>query len=557
MAEKYGDTTAQAIEQVGSFDKNKDIVEVMEVRGTEAYHEAKIKEPVPLLHARTLMLWAAMSIGFFCQTMNGYDTMMFGGLLNNKEYFLKHFNGEDKGIWAGLISSMYQIGGVCALPFVGPAIDQWGRRPGMFIGSVLIIVGTIVQGLTIHNASEHQMMGGRFLLGFGVTIAAAAGPIWVIETAHPQYRGIIGGLCNCTWLVGSILSSGAVRGGLDLHSNSSWLIPIWLQCFFPGIIALFAFVIPESPRWLYAHNKREKSHAVLTKWHGRGNPDSIWVQLELSEYEEYLELEGSDKRWWDYRKLFSTRANIYRTSVSCWFSAFTQWAGNSVLSYFMAAVLDTAGVNTSVGKANVSLGYAVEQFCFAVFGAFFVERFGRRKLMLCGFFGCALVWVGMTASAATLANSLTSGTMKGGDAKFSNQNAGNAVLFFIFAFGAVYSFNFTPLQSLYAVEVFSYEIRAKGMAFQGFFVNAAGLINQFAWPIALKKIEWKVYIIFIIACVVFGIIAYFFFPETRQRTLEELDLIFAAPNPVKYSVQKKTLAITENNDVVTVDHKEV
>jgi len=104
-----------------------------------------------------------------------------------------------------------------------------------------------------------------------------------------------------------------------------------------------------------------------------------------------------------------------------------------VLSYFMAAVLDTAGVNTSVGKANVSLGYAVEQFCFAVFGAFFVERFGRRKLMLCGFFGCALVWVGMTASAATLANSLTSGTMKGGDAKFSNQNAGNAVLFFIFA----------------------------------------------------------------------------------------------------------------------------
>jgi MFS family permease len=248
---------------------------------------------VPLGNPRTLKLFAVLLIGFFCQTMNGYDTMMFGGLLNNKEYFLRHFHGENKGIWAGLISSMYQIGGVSALPFVGPCIDQWGRRVGMFVGSILIIVGTIVQGLTSANASEGQMMGGRFVLGFGVTIAAAAGPIWVVETAHPKYRGIITGLCNTTWLAGSILSSGATRGGLDIQGNNSWLIPIWLQMFFPGIICIFAFFIPESPRWLYAHNKREKSKDVLTKWHGYGNPENAWVKLQLNEYEEYIELDGS------------------------------------------------------------------------------------------------------------------------------------------------------------------------------------------------------------------------------------------------------------------------
>ena len=112
--------------------------------------------------------------------MNGYDTMMLCGLLNKKEYFLKHFNGENKGIWARWITSMYQIGGVSALPFVGPAIDQWGRRAGMFIGSILIIVGTIVQGLTSANVFNRQMMGGRFVLGFNVTIPVAAGPIWVV-----------------------------------------------------------------------------------------------------------------------------------------------------------------------------------------------------------------------------------------------------------------------------------------------------------------------------------------------------------------------------------------
>lgn len=112
----------------------------------------------------------------------------------------------------------------------------------------------------------------------------------------------------------------------------------------------------------------------------------------------------------------------------------------------MAAVLDTAGVNSSIGKANVQLGYSVEQFVCAVIGAHFVEKIGRRKMMLCGFFGVSVVWVCMTASAGTLANSLVSGSVNDSDAVFTNKNAGNAVLAFIFVFGAVYSFNITPLQ---------------------------------------------------------------------------------------------------------------
>ena len=99
---------------------------------------------------------------------------MFGGLTANSR-FLAHFHGvcrpdliagqlanapqENNGIWAGLVSAMYQIGGVCALPFVGPAIDTYGRRVGMFIGSILIVLGTVITGTTIANASVHQVCG--------------------------------------------------------------------------------------------------------------------------------------------------------------------------------------------------------------------------------------------------------------------------------------------------------------------------------------------------------------------------------------------------------------
>lgn len=309
--EKIADGTAQTVDRVDSIDRAKNVsskpplirittltihfkvVEVKEVKGSEAYNEALLREPVSWTHPRSLQLFAILLVGFFCQTMNGYDSMLLGGLLNNKEYFLKHFNGENKGIWAGIISSMYQIGGVTALPFVGPAVDTWGRRVGMFIGSVLIIVGTIIQALTSTNASEGQMMGGRFVLGFGVSIAAAAGPIWIVETAHPKFRGIITGLCNTTWLAGAILASGATRGALEIQGNNSWIIPIWLQMVFPGLIVCFCMFVPESPRWLFTRNKREQAHAVLTKWHGLDNPESAWVQLQLNEYEHFLELDGS------------------------------------------------------------------------------------------------------------------------------------------------------------------------------------------------------------------------------------------------------------------------
>lgn len=96
--------------------------------------------------------------------MNGYDGSLLNGLLANPQ-FKSFFHGSNAGIWAGIVSSMYQIGGVVALPFVGPAIDTWGRKWGMFIGSLIIAIGTVISGTTFTDGKVGQFMGGRFLLG--------------------------------------------------------------------------------------------------------------------------------------------------------------------------------------------------------------------------------------------------------------------------------------------------------------------------------------------------------------------------------------------------------
>lgn len=134
----------------------------------------------------------------------------------------------------------------------------------------------------------------------------------------------------------------------------------------------------------------------------------------------------------------------------------------------------------------------------------------------------------------------------------SNVVAGNTTLFFIFLFGSVYSLGFTPLQALFPVEVLSFEMRAKGMAFSQLAVNLAGLLNQFAWPIAMSKIGWHTYIVFCGWCAFQTFAVWWCIPETKNRTLEELDEIFESPHPVKTSIQKRRVALAANGEIVEV-----
>lgn len=157
--------------------------------GNEAFNEAMLKEPPNAWSKQMILIYLFSLIGFFCSTMNGYDGSLINNLLQNK-WFKEKYVVENDGLWAGIVSSMYQIGGIVALPFVGPSIDGFGRRIGMFIGAGTIIIGTIIQGT---SNGMGQFMGGRFLLGFGVSIAASAGPMYVVEINHPAFRGVVGG----------------------------------------------------------------------------------------------------------------------------------------------------------------------------------------------------------------------------------------------------------------------------------------------------------------------------------------------------------------------------
>lgn len=98
-----------------------------------------------------------------------------------------------------------------------------------------------------------------------------------------------------------------------------------------------------------------------------------------------------------------------------------------------------------------------------------------------------------------------------------------------------FSFGWTPLQGLYPAECLAFEVRAKGLALQGWFTNVFSLINTFGLPSALEALNWKTYLIFMCWDIVGIAVIYVFAVETKQLSLEELDEVFEAKHPKQKS----------------------
>ena len=118
------------------------------------------------------------------------------GAINAMESYQETFGLDGAGSSTGIIFIIYNLGQIAAFPFCGFFADGYGRRVCIFVGCFLVIVGTVVQ--TTSNTTGH-FMAGRFVLGFGASIASAAGPAYTVELAHPAYRGTMAGMYNNFW----------------------------------------------------------------------------------------------------------------------------------------------------------------------------------------------------------------------------------------------------------------------------------------------------------------------------------------------------------------------
>ncbi|RAK88553.1 general substrate transporter [Aspergillus costaricaensis CBS 115574] len=441
----------------------------------------------------------------------GYDGSLMNGL-QSLEQWQDYFNNPT-GSLLGTIVAAQSIGSVIALPFLGNLCDWYGRKPILLAGLIIICIAAAIQCASVNLA---MFIVARILIGIGGMFSSQPSPMLIAELAYPTHRGKYTSAYWTMYYLGAILSSWCTFGTQALSSSWSWRVPSILQAGYPLVQLAFLYWVPESPRWLVAQNKIEEATDILKRYHaGQEEPDeepSPLVAMEVAEITIAIELEKSieGSRW---SALMATPGNRKRIIIAICVGTFAQWNGIAVVSYFLTLVLNSVGITSSYTQTSINGFLQLFNFAAAFMAAFLVDRLGRRTLFLWSGIGMLIsfiVW--------TICSALNSET--------GSKPAGYVVIVCVFVVYFHYDIAWTPLLLGYPTEIFPYSLRSKGLAVEMMSVYGSLIIASFCNPIGMENLGWKYYIVF---CVfLMGILAtvYFYFPETKGHTLEEIAVIF-------------------------------
>jgi sugar porter (SP) family MFS transporter len=453
---------------------------------------------------------------------NGYDGSMLNGLQIIPQW--QDYFGHPKGSRLGLITNGTRIGQAAALFVINPLIERYGRKKPIAIGSVIMMLGIALQTAA---QSTGMFVTGRVLIGFGNNIQQSACPILISELAYPSQRPQITGILNATGSLGQIMAAWITYGTASMANSWSWRLPSILQAVTSIFQFIMVFFMPESPRWLVYNNRRDEAHQILCKYHAEGDPDSQLLQFEMAEIDYTLEDEKHNSRtsWLEW---FRTPANRYRFCVILSLGFMIQWCGNALVSYYLHLVLDSIGVTGTKTQLLINGGYTIEGLVFGMSFSLLIDKVGRRKMFLSGMAGMFVAYVLLTIF--TGVNSSHG---------FSSPGLSGATVAMIFLFGACYKLA-SPTQEPYFMEISPYNLRAKTSVIKQFGDAGANLFSGFVNPIALDAIAWKYYIVWCCMLLSNFTVIYFFFPETKGLSLEEVTQMLDGKTQVKTLDEEQT-----------------
>ncbi|KAM0325041.1 hypothetical protein ACHAQA_007578 [Verticillium albo-atrum] len=411
----------------------------------------------------------------------------------------------------GAINAMMPAGKIIGFLFVAPFSNAFGRKKALVLAFVITVIGAAIQAASVNLG---LLIFSRFFLGFGCGVMSQPSPILLAELAYPPHRGKATALYHCFYFVGAIAAAWITFGTLKMTGPWSWRIPTLLQGAAPMGQLIFSYFLPESPRFLIAKGRDDEARALLIKHHAAGDENSTLVVHEMAQIRDAVRTENNSEKRPTMKKMLSSPANRRRLLISAMVGVAAQWSGNTVVSYYLTLVLDGVGITNPTHQSLINGGLQIFNLLATVgCGAMMVDVLGRRRLFL----WCAM---GMTVSYViwTILNSRFDAT--------GSSAYGYAVIPMLFIFYFHYDIGLTPLLYSYPTELFPYEWRSWGVAFTLIVTNLVLIIGQICNPIAMAKLGWRYYILFCILNTIFVLEVWFLFPETKGKSLEELDSIF-------------------------------
>jgi MFS family permease len=237
----------------------------------------------------------------------------------------------------------------------GVISDRLGRRPAIFWGSIITLIGVLLQTAAQNIA---MFVVARIILGFGSALSGIASGAYLSETFPSRWRAWGVGLLNNFYYVGALIAAGITLGTGQWQSTWAWRLPSLFQGIFSVICIVILPFIPESPRWLAHEDYLEVSRTVVAQTNSNGDildPVSVAVYKEIIDTIAWEKQEG---RTMSPKEIVKTPVARKRLLIGMSAGPFSCIAGNIIASYYLGPELDTAGItdpNDQLKAVSLSL----------------------------------------------------------------------------------------------------------------------------------------------------------------------------------------------------------
>jgi len=424
----------------------------------------------------------------------GYDTGVISGAL----IFIKRdFNLTT--VAEEIVVSGVLLGATIGAIVGGRMADGLGRRRVLLITAAVFGVGAVASALA---PSPPILIVSRIVLGVAIGLSSTTVPVYLSEVSPPDARGWVVSLFQLAVTAG-IVAAYIVDYAFAAVGGWRWMLGLAVA---PALaFGTGMFFLPETPRWLIRTGYHEIARRVLLRIR-----QSADVDLEITEIQTSLAEQIQRGTWADLLHQHIRPALI----VGLGLAVFQQITGINTVIYYAPKILQSAGFASASGAILATAGVGVVNFATTIVAMLLVDRAGRRPLLLVGI-------AGMIATLTALALSF----------RFSNESNGLAWLAVICLMGYVASFAISlgPIFWLLIAEIYPLKVRGLAEGTAATFNWASNLIVSLTFLTLLEKLgrspTFALYAFFSVACWLFS---YYLVPETKGRTLEQIEAFWRA-----------------------------
>jgi sugar porter (SP) family MFS transporter len=447
----------------------------------------------------------------------GYDTAVISGTIG----FVTAKFGLD-AVMEGWYVSSALVGCVAGVSVAGMLSDRFGRKVALLLSALLFTVSAIGCALA---GSHFSLIVYRLVGGLGVGVASMLSPLYISEISPARVRGRMVALYQLAITVG-ILSSYFVNAGLLSYSetappseglmnlvfvNEVWRGMLGTEAIPALLFLMLLLVVPESPRWLVARGKAGEARRILGRVGGSETADR-----QLKEIQETI---AHEPETW---RLILQPGIRYALVLGAVLAFLTQVSGINAIIYYGPRILEEAGF--TLGDAlggQVVIGMVNVLFTFVAIWK--IDKLGRRPLLIVGVSGivASLVVVGFLF-------------------KFG-VTQGPWLLAFILVFIACFAFSFGPVIWVLLSEMYPTRVRGRAMSIATLtlWVGTA-LVGQLV-PWLLQTLgPHGTFWLFALLCAPAIYLAWKLLPETRGKTLEEIEAFWLARSREASSLSSAT-----------------